>query len=301
MGYLPLRPRWAYFLRHGLPKPKGEDARKLRRDAGLGEPPEHFERGYEHESTQKLTWHLLIEAKSQRVWTRERVLAELLDKRNVGGRWLRYQDDPEATFNEMWENAAQHAPKWSVEQMTAILLEAIEKTPGIQLVRLLSLVGGNRGHVADLLQALDDADEIDCVRTVGPGGGCTSRRFYRKGKHPVAQVAKRVATDVSLAILALSATTAVAVATTSTGKVHRSTEGSSSVPFVQALTDKKMRERGKRIWLWMAAKRWKREREQAGLAPSPRPAAQPRPRPPAEPYKPLSDEIRTTILRDIRL
>jgi hypothetical protein len=257
MRYLPLRPRWDYFLRKGLPKPEGEDTHKLKRDAPtLGEAPEHFERGYEHESTKKLTWRLLVEAKSQGIWSREQVLAELLDPSNVGGRWLRFQDDPTGTFDLMWAAAVQHDPKWSVEQQTALALEAIEETPGIQLVRLLSLVGGNRGHLADLLTGLVAAGELREERTYGPSGTqVTSRRLWRVGKRPVAEAAKHVATAVSLTLLATSMAGAAVLTATSTSKVHRTSGTRPSYSFQEALTNKRMRARGIAAFLRMAAER----------------------------------------------
>jgi hypothetical protein len=273
MEYEPLRPRWYHWLRTGLSRPRGVDARKV--VDRTGEVPLWVERGYEHQSNERLTWRLIIEAKSQGVWSRELLLAELLDTDNVGGFWLRRQDDRVATFDEMWAKAVQHAPLWSEEQATALVLEAIEATPGIQLVRLRKIVGGKRGHLDDLLKGLVASGELREERTYGPSGTqCTSRRFWREGKRPVAQVAKGVATAVSLSLLAMSTSTALALTATTAAKGHRTSAAHSSVSFVQALTDKKMWERGKRLYLWMAAKTRERKRTQAGL---PRPTRQPEP------------------------
>jgi hypothetical protein len=277
--YDSLRPRYAYWLKHGLPKPRGESARMVRDRSG--EAPTRTDR-YEHQSSPRLVMKLLIEAKSQDVWDTDRVRREMLDPSNRGASWLHCQDNPEGTFADMWARALKHKPQLSEEQVMQQVLRLIKENPGIQLVRLRELVDYNRGFLDSILQGFIDRGELREERTVGPSGTrCTSRRFWFIAKESATAVARSATVAVSLGLLAL------ATATSTTGL--RTTAG--GVSFRVLLTNKRLRAAGLRRWRSMAAKTRERKQTQAGLR---RPTRQP------EPHR-LSDPELERLLVDLDL
>lgn len=202
-----------------------------------------FDGTWEHQSTSGLVMQLLVEIKSQGVWSRDEAWAALMNPDNIGGAWLRRQAEPSVTFDDMWERAYQHPPRLSVEQATELVVRMIEDQPGIQLVYLREAVGGNRGRLDGLLAGLVENGTLREERTYGPGGGCTSRRFWKIASGTPVVIASVVATTVSLALLA---------ATTHLAKGHRTTEGE-GLSFLVLLTSKRLRAAGLRRWRRMAA------------------------------------------------
>ncbi len=274
---LPLLPGQHHLLRRGRELAPGERVRRCSVTSTDG--VREWDGTYEHQSSRGLVHGLLAKIKTQGVWDRERAWRELTDEQNVGGAWLRRQDDPRATFEELWATAYQHEPKLSLQQVTEVLLAAVEATPGMQLVYLRELAARhgwrNRGHVDDLLAGLVGNGTLREERTYGPSGRqCTSRRFWKIAVQSVAVVARTTAVTVSLALLA--------VGSTGQAKGHRSPEGtlSTSLPgressYLRLLTERELKTRGLKI-LWERVAR----RRQAARSWVARRSASRRPAPP---------------------
>ena len=203
----------------------------------------HWDGTWEHQSTQALVWSLMSRIKSQGVWSREQAWVELMDEENVGGAWLRRQDEPRATFEEMWERAYDRGPKLSFEQVVTVLLRLVDEEPGIRLVALRRAAAGagwrNRGDLDKLIAAMLTRGDLREERTYGPGGlRCTSRRFWREQPESVAVAAKTTTVALSLGLLAVGSTRRLA------GQQVAGQKASEGCSYFLLLTDKKIRAQG---------------------------------------------------------
>ena len=250
----PLRSTYLHQLRRGASWVPGANLRRLIDRSG--ETPQR-DGAMHYQSTKALTWRLLVEAKSQRVWTPDQLLAELRDRANVGGAWLRCQLDPLATFWSMWDDAVQHDPQPSTEQATLTALAAMEGEPGIRLNRLREIVGGNRGRLDQMLTWLTAHGYVREMNGVRPelGDRRPGRWFYLTEKGRPVDIARALTRTLSLALMGLESLTR--------NSGHRTTAVTASGARRDLLMDKRMRARGVRVWLGQAASR-RREARQAG-------------------------------------
>ena len=205
---LPLLPGQHHLLCRGREHAPGDDDRRVNVETADGP---QWDGTWAHQSTQGLVWSLLSEIRSQGVWSKDKAWVELSDEQNVGGAWLRRQDDPRATFEEMWDRAYNTGPKLSFQQLVTVLVGIVEDQPGIQLVYLREAAARhgwrNRGDLDDLLAGLIGQGVLRDERTYGPSGKrCTSRRFWKKAVECAGVVAKTAAVTLSLALLAVGST-----------------------------------------------------------------------------------------------
>lgn len=277
---LPLLPTHRHTLEKGRDLPDGARVRRhrVRLDDGT---TEWDGTSYEHESSRGVVHRLVLAIKRQRVWNRDQAFTVLMDSAKRGSRWLREQDDPPATFEELWATAYDLDPKLSFEQMVTVLLTAIEETPGIQRGQLLRLAGQhgwrNRGHLDSLLAGLVADGKLREERAYGPSGTqVTSRRFWRRALEPVARLAKAATSTLSLSLLAIGAT--------SSARGLRSPDRDRS--YLRLITDKKLR----RVGLQLLRERLARTRPWTSRAR----AARPSPPPP-----PVTDELRAHCLQGL--
>jgi hypothetical protein len=246
-AFRPLLPTDEHLLRYGRRPEPGESTVTVKellpdgsRDTRRGE--------YQNQSTPALVMSLLSHCKTQDVLTMGEVFDLVMDEHNVGTRWLRDQDDPRATFDDMWERAYQHVPKFSVEQVVTLVLQLITDEPGIRLSTIRAVIGAHfhRGALDSLLDGLIDTGVLRDERQYGPSGRrCTVRRFWLLATD-VAAVVKRVVTTVSIGLLGVGLRTSAG-------------EGPS---YRRLLTSKKIWAAGVRRYRHMAALTRQQKRRQ---------------------------------------
>lgn len=235
----PLLPGKAYLLRHGRRAESGDDLSRAKVTDDEGTPD--WDGTYGYQSSPGLCLSILSQVRSQGRWSQEQAWVEVSDPGNVGAAWLRRQEDPDAVFEQMWDDAFVHGPKVSFEQLVVVLLALVEEQPGARLTVLREAAAchgwRNRGEMDSKLAGLVSKGVLREERTYGPSGGVSSRRFWKVTPAAPVEVARAQTSTLSLALRAVESSRSV---------VGHKDPQEGGWSYRCLLTDKKLRARGLR-------------------------------------------------------
>lgn len=194
-----LRPRAAYILRWGDDLLPGAPVRTRSGRRGV----------YQHESTIRTVAQIIVNAKNQAVLIKPELFTLLLNSKNIGGMWLREQDDPKTVFERMWnelgEGKYKKAPKAAQVTVVGEVYRTIQNNPDINRAMLMktfhALGWKNNGNNDDILKGLIRIGLLEDKCTMSASGNkCISRRFRATTDEDPEIIAVAINKDVSNSI-----------------------------------------------------------------------------------------------------